>query len=84
MTTPAYTGPPRQSKITGWLAALACAACCAIPVLIAAGILTGTGTAILEQTLLAIAALLATAALGTWWWHRRRQAAGSIIDSETH
>ncbi len=30
--------PPRRSRITGGLAALACAACCAIPLLITAGV----------------------------------------------
>ena len=64
--------PPRRSKVTGGLAALACAACCALPVLIAAGVLTGAGAAILQKTLLAIAAGLATVALGMWWLHRRR------------
>jgi len=66
------TAPPRRSKVTGGLAALACAACCALPVLIAAGVLTGAGAAILEKTLLAIAAGLAAVALGMWWLHRRR------------
>jgi drug/metabolite transporter (DMT)-like permease len=66
--------PPTRSKITGGLAALACAACCALPFLIAAGVLTGAGAAILEQTLLAVAAGLAVVALGMWWRHRRRPA----------
>ena len=48
--------PPRRSKITGGLAVLACAACCAVPLLITAGVLTASGAAILEQTLLAVAA----------------------------
>lgn len=64
--------PPTRSKITGGLAALACAACCAIPLLITAGVLTGAGAALLEQTVLAIAAGLAVTALGMWWLHRRR------------
>jgi len=66
--------PPTRSKVTGGLAALACAACCAIPLLIAAGVVTGAGAAILERTLLAVAAGLAALALGTWWLHRRRTA----------
>ena len=66
--------PPRRSKVTGGLAALACAACCALPILIAAGVLTGAGAAILEKTLLAVAAGLAALALGMWWLHRRRAA----------
>ena len=63
--------PPRRSKVTGGLAALACAACCALPLLIAAGVLTGAGAAILEKALLAVAAGLAVLALGMWWLHRR-------------
>ncbi|MEU4625185.1 hypothetical protein AB0G04_35080 [Actinoplanes sp. NPDC023801] len=66
--------PPRRSKITGGLAALACAACCALPILITAGVLTGAGAAILEKTLLTVAAGLAVLALGMWWLHRRRSA----------
>lgn len=68
------TAPPRRSKVTGGLAALACAACCALPALIAAGVLTGAGAAILEKALLAVAAGLAALALGMWWLHRRRSA----------
>lgn len=68
------TLPPTRSKITGGLAALACAACCAIPLLIAAGLVTGAGAAVLKHTLLAVAAGLAVAALGMWWLHRRRSA----------
>jgi mercuric ion transport protein len=63
---------PARSKVAGALAALACAACCALPFLIAAGVLTGAGAAVLQQTLLAVAAGLGTAALGMWWLHRRR------------
>ena len=66
--------PPTRSKVTGGLAALACAACCAIPLLIAAGIVTGASAAILEKTFLAVAVGLAVAALGMWWLHRRRSA----------
>jgi mercuric ion transport protein len=72
---PEDTRPPKRSKITGGLAALACAACCAIPLLIAFGLITGAGAALLEKTLLAVAALLGVAALGMWWLHRRRQVA---------
>ncbi|WP_327000511.1 hypothetical protein OHA72_36000 [Dactylosporangium sp. NBC_01737] len=73
-TPPVDTMPPTRSKVTGGLAALACAACCAIPLLIAAGVLTGAGAAILEKTLLAVSAELAVLALGMWWLHRRRNA----------
>jgi len=83
LPTPTHTGhqapvtdnaPPRRSKVTGGLAALACAACCALPLLIVAGVLTGAGAAVLEKTLLAVAAGLAALALGMWWLHRRRSA----------
>ena len=40
--------PPTRSKVTGGLAVFACAACCAIPLLIAAGVLTGAGAAVLS------------------------------------
>ncbi len=66
--------PPRRSKVAGGLAALACATCCALPLLIAAGVLTGAGAALLEKTLLAVAAGLVVLALGMWWLHRRRPA----------
>ncbi|MFG3555667.1 hypothetical protein ACGGAQ_14950 [Micromonospora sp. NPDC047557] len=66
--------PPGRSKVAGGLAVLACAACCALPLLIAAGVLTGAGAAILEKTLFAVAAGLVALALGMWWLHRRRSA----------
>jgi uncharacterized membrane protein YebE (DUF533 family) len=64
---------PTRSKVAGALAALACATCCALPLLIAAGVLTGAGAAVAQMTLLAGAAGLATAALGMWWSQRRRR-----------
>jgi high-affinity Fe2+/Pb2+ permease len=74
-TTPTVDNmPPTRSKVIGGLAALACAACCAIPLLIAVGVLTGAGAAILEQTLLAVAAGLVVVAVGMWWLHRHRNA----------
>jgi mercuric ion transport protein len=66
--------PPKRSKITAGLAALACAACCALPVLIAAGVLTGAGAALTENILLAISGILMAVAAGMWWLHRRRSA----------
>ncbi|MGA5300283.1 hypothetical protein ACPCHT_10165 [Nucisporomicrobium flavum] len=62
----------RPSKVTGGLAALACAACCTLPLFIAAGVLTGAGAALLRQTLLAVAAGLTVAALVLGWLHSRR------------
>jgi hypothetical protein len=66
--------PPTRSKVAGYLAALACAACCAIPFLVAAGVLTGAGAAIMQKTLLGVSAGLVTAGLGMWGLHRRRSA----------
>ncbi|UQU62784.1 hypothetical protein COUCH_27610 [Couchioplanes caeruleus] len=62
----------RPGTVTGGLAALACAACCALPLFIAAGVLTGAAAALLERTLLAVAAGLAVAALAMGWGHSRR------------
>ena len=66
--------PPTRSKVSGILALVACAACCALPLLIAAGVLTTAGAAILQFTLLATAGGLLALALGMWWLHRRRTA----------
>jgi mercuric ion transport protein len=71
-SVPVDNAPPTRSKVAGILAAVACAICCAIPFLIAAGALTGAGAAIMQQTLLAVAAGLVVAGLGMWWLHRRR------------
>jgi len=71
---PVDNAAPKRSKVTGGFAALACIACCAIPLLIAAGVLTGARAAILQRTLPAVAAGLAVLALGMWWLHRRRSA----------
>ncbi|MFC4061927.1 hypothetical protein ACFOWE_26800 [Planomonospora corallina] len=72
-------GPPRRSKVAAWLAVLACAACCALPVLIGAGLLTGAGAALAERTLLAVAWLLLAAAAGMWWLHRRRNRPSRVV-----
>lgn len=64
---PARGGPPLRSKVSAALAVLACAACCALPLLIGAGLLTGVGAALAEQALLAIAGVLIAAAAGMWW-----------------
>lgn len=68
-------GPPRRSRVAATLAVVACGACCALPVMIGAGLLTGAGAAFAEQTLLAVAGLLPAAAAGMWWRHRRRSTA---------
>jgi mercuric ion transport protein len=66
--------PPTRSKVTAGLAALACAACCALPFLIAAGLLTGAGAALAQNLLLATAGVLVAVAGLMWWLHRRRAA----------
>jgi hypothetical protein len=66
--------PPTRSKVTAGLAALACAVCCALPFLIAAGVLTGAGAALAQNVLLGVAGLLVAAAGLMWWLHRRRTA----------
>jgi mercuric ion transport protein len=55
------------------LAGLACAACCAIPLLVAAGVLSGVGWAAVGVWLPGIAVALAALAGGAWWWARRRR-----------
>jgi hypothetical protein len=58
----------------GGLAGLACALCCAIPLLLTAGVLGGAGWALLGQILPGIAVALAAATVLAWWWGRRRPA----------
>ena len=59
------------------LAGLACAACCAIPVLLAAGVLSGAGWAAAGAWMPGIAVALAGLAGAAWWWaSRRRHRAG--------
>lgn len=64
--------PGRAPKALGGLAALACVACCALPVLITAGVV-GTGAGVVVGWLPAIAAALAVLAAGAWWLGRRRR-----------
>lgn len=75
-------GAPLRAKVAGVLALLACVGCCALPYLIGAGVLTGAGAAIFQQSLIAAAAGLAALGLGMWWLHRRRarRAAGGCND----
>jgi hypothetical protein len=46
--------PSTRSEVSGVLAVIACAACCALPLLIAAGALTTAGAAVVEKTLFAV------------------------------
>jgi hypothetical protein len=60
----------------GSLTGVACALCCAIPLLLAAGVLGGTGWAFLGRILPGAAVALAAAtALASWWAKRRPHAA---------
>lgn len=61
----------------GGLAGLACVLCCAIPLLLAAGVLGGAGWALLGQLLPGIAVAFAALTALAWWWTRRRPAHAS-------
>ncbi|HCT78553.1 MAG TPA: hypothetical protein DGG94_13955 [Micromonosporaceae bacterium] len=69
----------------GGLTGVACALCCAIPLLLAAGILGGAGWAFLGQVLPGAAVALAGLTALVWWWATRRpaHAAGCSGDSCT-
>jgi hypothetical protein len=65
-------------SLTG-LAGLACALCCVLPFLIAAGLIGGTVWSGLARSMPAIALALAALAAGAWWRaarHRRTHAGG--------
>ncbi|MGC2998649.1 hypothetical protein ACPF8X_09765 [Streptomyces sp. G35A] len=64
--------PHRVPKALGGLAALACVACCALPVLITAGVV-GAGAGAVVGWLPAVAVVLAVLAAGTWWLRQRRR-----------
>jgi mercuric ion transport protein len=64
------------SSLTG-LAGAACAACCALPLLLGAGVLSGAGWAAAGDWMPGIAVVLAALAGGAWWrTSRRRHRAG--------
>lgn len=65
-------------KLLTGLSGLACALCCLLPVLLAAGIVGGAGWAALGQLLPGIAVGLLALTATAWWWssRRRAQAAG--------
>lgn len=60
------------SGMTG-LAGTACAACCVLPVLLAAGVLGGAGWAAVNRFLPGVAVALAALAGLSWWWAGRRR-----------
>ncbi|GGW71576.1 hypothetical protein GCM10010381_65390 [Streptomyces xantholiticus] len=56
------------------MAALACVACCALPLLITAGVVgAGAGVGAVVAWLPALAVVLAVLTVGTWWLGRRRR-----------
>ncbi|GIG03022.1 hypothetical protein [Catellatospora citrea] len=57
----------------GSLAGIACALCCVIPILLAAGILGGAGWAYLGNIMPGIALALAAFAGLAWWWTNSRR-----------
>jgi mercuric ion transport protein len=63
------------SGLTG-LTAVACAACCVIPLLLTAGVLSGAGWAAAGAWLPGIAVALAALTGGAWWWAARRRHRG--------
>lgn len=58
--------------LTG-LAGAAYVACCAIPLLLATGLLTGAGWAIAGRWMPAIATVLTAVAVAAWWSASRRR-----------
>ncbi|MEV0804881.1 MerR family transcriptional regulator [Micromonospora sp. NPDC050200] len=58
------------SGLTG-LAGAACLGCCAIPLLLAADILSGAGWAALGRWMPGLTVALAAASGAAWWWARR-------------
>jgi hypothetical protein len=60
------------SSLAG-LAGVACAACCAIPVLLTAGVLSGAGWAVAVSWMPGVAVALAALAGAAWWWTSRRR-----------
>ncbi|GAA2996949.1 hypothetical protein GCM10017559_16850 [Streptosporangium longisporum] len=81
---PASTDPDRRRRLlpaglTG-LAAVACAACCVLPVLLAAGVIGGTGAVALTGVMPTVALISGGVAVLAWgpvWFLRsRRHATG--------
>jgi hypothetical protein len=65
------TEVPRRSKVLALLAIVACAGCCALPVLVPLGVLTTAGVAAATTGLLVVAAVLFVLAGVLWFAHRR-------------
>ncbi|MEP7055051.1 MAG: hypothetical protein ABI912_07355 [Actinomycetota bacterium] len=64
-----------KARIAATLTAIACAAACAVPLLIAGGVTAGLGALFTDSDLLGPALLAATAAGGFVWWQRKRAGA---------
>ena len=61
-----------RGGLTG-LAGIACAACCAIPFLLAAGVLGGAGWAAAGWIMPGVAVALTALAGAAWWWASSRR-----------
>jgi mercuric ion transport protein len=55
------------------LAGVACAACCVLPFLLAAGVISGAGWAAAGHWMPGVAVTLTALAGVTWWWAARRR-----------
>jgi mercuric ion transport protein len=62
------------------LAGAACAACCVLPALLAAGILGGAGWAAANRFMPGVAIALAALAGLSWWWASKRRHTTSCAD----
>lgn len=71
---PTFTDLARRLLPSGLIgmAGAACAGCCALPLLLAAGVLSGAGWAALGRWLPGLAVVLTAAAGVAWWWARSR------------
>jgi mercuric ion transport protein len=54
-----------------------CALCCALPLLLAAGVLSGGVATLLADWMPGVAAALVAAAALAWWWVSRRRGCAS-------
>lgn len=76
MTTPADLARRVLPSGLASLAGLACAACCVVPLLLGAGVLSGAGWATAGAWMPGIAVALAALAGTAWWWAGRRRHQG--------
>ncbi|MBL7502425.1 hypothetical protein [Frankia nepalensis] len=74
---------PRRIALSGTLAVLACAACCTLPLLVGAGVLTAGAAAAVNQTLAAAAIALAVLAVVFLGLHQRGRAAARRAAGES-